>query len=107
MKWFPIFETVASPSNGESNEIGALLILLLIGISVWWAFKDGEERGKNGCLVALMVLLLFWPLSLLVWLVFRPERNAKPILQKRHSNCRNCGVTLPLGHTICAKCQQP
>jgi hypothetical protein len=53
------------------------LLLALAGLAlyVWsivWAYRDAERRGKPGWLVALLVALLSWPVSLLVWIVFRP-----------------------------------
>jgi len=50
--------------------------LILLVVSLVWVYRDAEQRGKSGILVALMVLLLNWPISLLVWLVFRPEKRA-------------------------------
>jgi hypothetical protein len=50
--------------------------LVILGLLVWsliWVYGDAEKRGKSGCLVVLLVFLLDWPVSLLVWLVFRPE----------------------------------
>ncbi len=50
--------------------------LIILGLLVWsiiWVYGDAEKRGKSGCLVALLVFLLEWPISLLVWLVFRPD----------------------------------
>jgi len=41
--------------------------------SIVWAYGDAEYRGKSGCLVALLVMLLSWPIGLIIWLVFRPE----------------------------------
>ena len=65
--------------------IGALLVLLImlafLGLYVWsavWAYGDAEQRGKSGCLVALLILLLSWPISILAWLVFRPEKKMPP-----------------------------
>ena len=58
--------------------IAASFGLIILGLYVWslvWSYRDAEERGKPGLLVALMVALLSWPISLLVWLVFRPERS--------------------------------
>ena len=55
-----------------------LLMLGLLGLYIWsifWAYGDGERRGKSGCLVALLVMLLSWPLGLIVWLIFRPEER--------------------------------
>lgn len=56
--------------------LAVLLIILCLGILVWsliWVYNDAEKRGKPGLLVALMVFLLSWPISLLVWIVFRPD----------------------------------
>ncbi len=49
-----------------------LLGLVLYVWSIIWAYRDAERRGKPGWLVALLVALLSWPVSLLVWIVFRP-----------------------------------
>ena len=52
------------------------VIVVVLGLLIWslvWVYRDAERRGKSGALVALMVLLLEWPISLLVWLAFRPD----------------------------------
>ncbi|MCK4350508.1 MAG: hypothetical protein KAX13_06600 [Candidatus Krumholzibacteria bacterium] len=48
-------------------------VLGLLAASLIWVYRDAEARNKSGTLVVLLVLLLNWPLSLLLWLVFRPE----------------------------------
>jgi len=56
------------------------LILVGLGLLIWsliWAYRDAEKRGKPGWLVVLLVLLMNWPISLLLWLVFRPEEAKK------------------------------
>jgi hypothetical protein len=53
-----------------------LLGLFLYVWSIIWAYRDAERRGKPGWLVALLVALLSWPVSLLVWIVFRPGITA-------------------------------
>ena len=59
--------------------IFALLVplgLVILGLLIWslvWVHGDAEKRGKPGWLVVILVLLLDWPISLLVWLVFRPD----------------------------------
>ena len=56
--------------------IGIPFILAVLALLVWsliWVYQDAEKRGKPGWLVLLMVLFLNWPVSLLVWAVFRPE----------------------------------
>jgi hypothetical protein len=53
-----------------------VLGLIVAGLYIWsivWAYNDGERRGKPGWLVALLVALVSWPLSLLIWLLFRPD----------------------------------
>jgi len=52
------------------------LALLIVWIfSIVWVYGDAEKRGKSGCLVAILVALLSWPLGLIVWLVFRPNEH--------------------------------
>jgi hypothetical protein len=69
---------------GENEFTGSLIALFLtvcISIpllilyiwSVLWAYNDANKRGRSGCLVALLVLLLTWPVGLIIWLIFRPE----------------------------------
>ena len=56
--------------------LAAPFVLLVLGLLIWsliWVYQDAEERGKPGWLVVLLVFLLNWPISLLAWLVFRPE----------------------------------
>ncbi len=62
------------------NALGVLGVLLLIGAAIAlplftsiWAYGDAERRGKSGCLVAILVFFLSWPLGLILWIVFRPE----------------------------------
>ena len=52
----------------------SLGVLVLYIASIVWAYHDAHDRGKSGCLVALLVAFLSWPIGLLVWLVFRPDR---------------------------------
>ncbi len=52
------------------------LYFAILGLWVWsvvWVYKDADKRGKSPALVALLVAIVSWPLSLLAWLVFRPE----------------------------------
>lgn len=48
----------------------------MMGLLVWstvWVYRDANERGKPGWLVALLCILFNWPISILMWFVFRPE----------------------------------
>ncbi len=55
-----------------------LISFALYLISIFWAYGDAESRGKSGCLVALMVAFLSWPIGLIAWLALRPENNRRP-----------------------------
>ena len=64
--------------------VGGILALLfgigLLFVYIWsivWAYNDAESRGKSGCLVALLVLLLSWPVGLIAWLIFRPDNKTR------------------------------
>ena len=60
------------------------LLLLLVAVPclyVWsgiWAYQDASKRGKPPLLVALLVLLVGWPISLLVWIALRPDDGGGP-----------------------------
>ncbi len=59
--------------------------LVIIGLLIWslvWVYHDAIKRSKPGWPVVLLVLLLEWPISLLVWIVFRPEIKEKKLPQK-------------------------
>jgi antibiotic biosynthesis monooxygenase (ABM) superfamily enzyme len=49
-----------------------ILLLIFWGWSVVWAYNDARRRGKPGWLVALVVLLMIWPVGLVLWLLLRP-----------------------------------
>ena len=50
-----------------------LVVLGLLVCSLVWVYRDAEMRGKPGLLVVLLVFLANWPISLLAWIVFRPD----------------------------------
>ncbi|MFC2166656.1 hypothetical protein ACFLQZ_01675 [Acidobacteriota bacterium] len=59
--------------------------LVILGLLIWslvWVHGDAIKRGKPGWPVVFLVLLLEWPISLLVWIVFRPEIK-EPQLPKK------------------------
>lgn len=67
----------------EGFAYGFGLFSLLLGLAglvlyIWsiiWVYRDAESRGKSGLAVALLVALLSWPLSLLLWMIFRPQNK--------------------------------
>jgi len=57
---------------------GLLFALVILGLYVWsiiWVYSDAENRGNSGCLVALLVMLLGWPIGLIAWIAFRPRET--------------------------------
>ncbi len=65
--------------------LATLLMLALVGLFIYslvWAYADAEARGKPGWLVVLLLVLLAWPGSLVLWLLIRPE-DALPARKPR------------------------
>jgi hypothetical protein len=54
--------------------LGIAIVLVYVG-SIVWAYHDAERRGKSGCLVALLVIFLTWPVGWIIWLIFRPDHK--------------------------------
>jgi len=52
--------------------MGFAMLALLIW-SLVWVYSDAERRGRSGCVIALLVFLVGWPLSLVLWTVARPD----------------------------------
>ena len=53
-----------------------VITLAAFGLCLWssaWAYQDARMRGKRPMLVALLVLFAGWPISLLLWIAFRPD----------------------------------
>ncbi|ALJ00907.1 hypothetical protein [Rufibacter tibetensis] len=67
--------------EGAEVFLGLGLISLLIGLvgfvlyilSIIWAYRDAERRGKSGILIAILVAFAAWPLGLVIWLLIRPS----------------------------------
>jgi len=59
-----------------------LVFLLILGVpamyvsSIVWAFRDAENRESNGVLAAILVAVAIWPLSIIVWILIRPDDGA-------------------------------
>ena len=72
---------LAQTSGGEAAGILAILVAIVFALaisavfiaSVVWAYADAEKRGKSGCLVAILVAFVSWPVGLIIWLVARPN----------------------------------
>jgi hypothetical protein len=68
-------------SDGSGTSVVAIIIGLIIGLiffaiyiySIVWVYRDANQRGKSGILVALLVALISWPIGLVVWLLVRDK----------------------------------
>lgn len=69
-----MFETIGTTLGVAFAGTLALAVLGLLVWSLVWVYRDAQARGKPGWAVTLVVLLLKWPISLLLWVIFRPER---------------------------------
>ena len=68
-------DTIATGVAAGIMLLFGLTMICLYIYSVIWAYGDAEQRGKPGCLVALLVMFFSWPLGLIMWVVFRPEQR--------------------------------
>lgn len=68
------------------SNIGGFLLLFGLGFvvlaalagSVAWVWRDANRRGQPGFIVAVLVALLCWPVSLIVWVLARPNLPGSP-----------------------------
>lgn len=56
-----------------------IVLLVFIAWSVIWSYQDARRRGKSPWLVALMVLLMVWPVGLIIWLLLRPQKTEQQV----------------------------
>ncbi len=64
-----------------------VVVLAVFAVYLWsgaWAYNDARNRGKPPMLVALLVLLVAWPVGLLVWIALRPENSHPPFNLEDH-----------------------
>ena len=119
---------VAAVYRGVGVDLKSILFLLLLlpvllGLGLWiaslvWVYRDAKRRGQPGFIIALVAGLVFWPISLLVWLLFR-DRMGKPAAPAvamppppvsapppaPAGACPQCGVALAVGvHGLCPAC---
>jgi hypothetical protein len=62
--------------------IGLLIlsVCVLMLYSLIWIFRDAKRRGMTSLMAAVIMILslLAWPLTLLIWLKVRPEISVPP-----------------------------
>jgi len=97
-----------SASHTAGPEILIIVLFLFFLWSVVYSYTDAVQRGKSGCLVALLVALLSWPIGLIVWLVFRPEKVVSYNRKRRGIDSRKSShKTSGFPMLICEKCGGP
>lgn len=83
-----------------------LLILPVIGILLCiWVYKDAKARGEEAVLW-LIVVLIANVIGLIIWLVVRPEKEAKRTKEggKETRFCPNCGFKIAPESNYCSEC---
>lgn len=59
--------------------IAGFMALAMLALMIWslvWVYSDAERRGRSGCVIALLVFLVGWPLSIVLWVVARPDEQS-------------------------------
>jgi hypothetical protein len=99
---YPLLLAEFSPGlNGPTLLVTAILVL--IAWSLRWVYLDAEARGKQGWMVALLVLLTKWPLSLLLWMASRPDLPPRQLANEQNK-CVNCQTPIEHSRHLCAHC---
>jgi hypothetical protein len=99
----PLILAEFSPGLNGVTLLG-IVILSLIAWSLYWVYSDAEARGKQGWLVALLVILCKWPLSLLLWMASRPDLPPHQ-LRNAQNKCVNCKTPIEHGRHLCDRCK--
>ena len=112
--FFSLIITISSVSAYDSvYEVfwaGCCFIYLLFFI-IWiilgiWVYNDAKERGENGALWLIIVLVL-GIIGLIIWLLVRPKTvliEAKSQILQPDRRCPNCGRIIPFDAKICPYC---
>ena len=78
-------------------------------VIVIWVYRDAEQRGENGVLW-LLIVLVAGIIGLIIWLILRPpiggrkELHAAGAGSSNERRCPNCGRNIPFDSRICPYC---
>lgn len=84
------------------------LFVIWIVIAIW-VYRDAEQRGENGVLW-LLIVLVAGIIGLIIWLILRPpvggrkELHAAGTGSRNDRRCPNCGRYIPFDSRICPYC---
>lgn len=94
--------SLANTLGPMAGILGIIYVAVLIG-SLVWLYSDAEARGKSGCLLVILILLIAWPLGIVIWLIARPPLTAKPPTDWSAS-CPRCGQRISAHIACCPSC---
>lgn len=84
--------TLASILSNDGTLLDIVILSLLVAVgsillfaSLFWLFADARLSGFSGFLIVL-VAFIFWPFSIIVWLVIRPPRSERESRSRRKSH---------------------
>ena len=98
--------SVLAAASESSSTGGFLIVVMFFVLLIWslrWVHSDAEARGKNGCLVVSLVFLISWPISLLIWIAFRPDLKSRDG-NYAQNRCSNCKAPIERGRALCSRC---
>ncbi|MEO6846325.1 MAG: hypothetical protein ABI443_03135 [Chthoniobacterales bacterium] len=82
------------------------IVVIFYFTSLYWAYDDARKRGRNSIKVLLLVAILAWPLSIIVWLFMRPRTKRKR-RSNRSCKCQSCGRGISTMVVLCPYCGKP
>jgi hypothetical protein len=91
------------PMGDGILSLGAPLLGLLWIFVLIWIYRDAEDRGMNGALWTLLVLVGS-VVALIVYLLVRNEAITSGVTTPANINCPNCRKSIRADFTYCPHC---
>jgi RNA polymerase subunit RPABC4/transcription elongation factor Spt4 len=80
------------------------LLLFILGIVIiFWVYRDAEQRGMNGVLWALLVLVGNI-VGLIIYLIVRSEEFPQRTVSDSTQSCPSCGKMVIKTYAFCPHC---
>ena len=83
--------------------IVSLLMLVIWAFIIIWVYRDAEQRGMNGLLWALLVLIGNL-IGLLIYLILRSDTEPKAKAPLELQTCQKCLKVVDAGFQFCPHC---
>ncbi|MEO6054154.1 MAG: hypothetical protein ABIP97_09095 [Chthoniobacterales bacterium] len=78
--------------------------LYLYFLSLRWLHRDAKKRMRNSLRITIAVAVLFWPLGLLIWVIFRPALKLKRRSGSGMQSCAHCQRMISVLVALCPYC---